>query len=130
MKKTLLGLCALMMILPMGFVLSACFDFIGIGDGDGVIDPDPLTITLSHSVVVINDFSLEQTILVSGTAQGPITLDTSDLPVGVTAEANEDSITVTGVNQGEEINGEFEIVISRDGVSNVLFVMVDLTVID
>jgi len=90
------------------------------------------TMTLTPDAVTVNNGNLVVTSTVGGPVTGDITLDTSDLPAGVTATVNQETgiITVTGVRPGTDvppITGTFEIKVTRGGVTETLEVTVNLT---
>ena len=88
------------------------------------------TVTLTPAAVTINDGALTATSTVGGTATGPITLNTSALPAGVTAAESGGVITVTGVRPAAgqaAISGTFNVTVTRQGVSEILAVAVNLT---
>ena len=94
------------------------------------ISPSPILI-LTPNVVNINNTTTPDfrgTSTASGT--GAITLDTSGLPAGVTATANNTTgvITVTGVPQATAINGTFTIVVTRGGLTANLTVNVNMPI--
>jgi len=100
------------------------------------VDLTPLpSLTVSASTVTINDGNLTVDVTVTGTATGTITLDTSDLPAGVTATVDSATgiITIEGVRPAVgdgDINtaaDPAELVVTREGVSTTILVNVDLT---
>jgi len=90
------------------------------------------TLTLAPDAVTVNNGNLVAASTIGGTATGNITLDTTDLPAGVTAAVNQETgvITVTGVRPSTDvppIAGTFEIEVTRGGVTETLAVTVNLT---
>jgi len=90
------------------------------------------TIVINPFFVTVSDSVLSVVIGVSGTATGPIMLDTSSLPSGVTASINQFAsvITITGVRPNTEntnINGLFNLYVLRQGVWENGGVYVNLT---
>jgi len=63
-----------------------------------------------------------------GTASGTITLDTSALPTGITAEVNQGAgiITITG-DPSTEIAGTFNIIVTRQGIYETLPIVVNFS---
>ena len=88
--------------------------------------PTP-TVILTPASVTINDGNLTETVNVTGTATGEVTLDTAALPTGVTATVYETTITVTGVRQSTAVSGTFTVGVTRQGVTQSLSVTVNLT---
>ncbi|MCL2842865.1 MAG: CotH kinase family protein [Oscillospiraceae bacterium] len=90
----------------------------------------PLVVTLTPETVTITDSALTASVAVTGTAIGTIYLDTSDLPTGVTAAVVDGEIVITGVRPTAEntsIIGIFDLVVTRQGVSETVVVDVNLT---
>jgi hypothetical protein len=90
----------------------------------------PMTISLSPPSVDISDDNLSATITVSGTATGTVTLNTDDLPDGVTATVSGTTITVTGTRPSgadEYIYGSFTVYATRSTRTEAFTVNVDLT---
>jgi hypothetical protein len=124
MKKLskLLVLPAILLMFAVVPILTACG---GNNDNNGG-DPAP-TVTLSPSSVSIGDSTLTATSTVGGTATGDVTLNTSNLPTGVSASVNSATITVTGIRQAAVINGTFTVGVTRGGITQNLSVVVSLT---
>ena len=90
---------------------------------------DQLTLVLTPNEVAINNDNLGAVSVVSGTATGEIELDTAHLPDGVMATVEDDIIIVTGQHpETGQVNsvGSFEIIVTREGVSEILMVNVEL----
>jgi len=88
------------------------------------------TLILTPSTIDVNDANLVASSNVGGTASGITELDTTDLPERVTAVVDNDIITVTGQRPAEgqaDIVGEFEITVTRQGLTETLTVNVNLT---
>ncbi|MCL2828391.1 MAG: InlB B-repeat-containing protein [Oscillospiraceae bacterium] len=87
------------------------------------------SLTLTPDEVEINDEYLTRTVTVGGTAENEITLDYT-APTGVTVAVEGNVITVTGIrpaHTGTAIDTEFDVTVTRGGVSETLTVIVDLT---
>ena len=87
------------------------------------------TLTLTPNAVTISDTNLSATIEVGGTATGNITLDTAELPSGITATASDSSITISGTRGASAIEGSFTIVVTRAGLQQTLAVYTNLTAV-
>ena len=135
-----------------GFTFGGWFETQAYANGttqDGLVNPTTLvenaggytlyarwsvipTLTLTPNTVTVSDTQLEVTSAVSGTVTGTITLDTSALPAGVTATVNQATgvITVTGARPpagSSAITGTFEVLVTREGLTETLVVHVNLT---
>jgi len=87
------------------------------------------TIILTPSDVTINNTNQTVSVTVGGTATGAIVLD-GNLPSGVLATVNGDEITITGTRPeyGQPaIIGNFIVTVTRGGVTETLYVNVNLT---
>ncbi|MCL1844151.1 MAG: leucine-rich repeat protein [Defluviitaleaceae bacterium] len=84
----------------------------------------PPEVTISGTA--FSGASTTVTTAVTGTATGPITLDASDLPAGVTATVSGTNINITGTRPAEgTIDGVFTIEVMRGGYTAFLTVIVD-----
>jgi len=98
---------------------------------------EEITLIVPPLVGWITDADPERRSLIGGNATGPITLDTSDLPAGVTAtvvpvegEEGEYEVVVTGARPApgqQAITGNFTVQITRDDVTRPLAVIVNMT---
>jgi len=84
-------------------------------------------VILTPDSVTINDGNLTASVNVTGTATGAVTLNTATLPTGVTATVSGTTITVTGVRQSTAVSGTFSVGVTRQGVTQNLSVVVNLT---
>ena len=92
--------------------------------------PTASTVTLTPDSVTINDTTLTATASVDGTATGTVTLTTTALPTGVTVAVEGTTITVTGVRPTKKdgsIDGSYTVGVTREGVTQNLTVVVNLT---
>ena len=88
------------------------------------------TVILTPSALTVNDSNLSQTVEVSGTATGTVTLNTSALPDELTAAVSETTVTVTGVRPTTDVSaitGTFNVGVTREGVTQNISVTVNLT---
>jgi len=87
------------------------------------------TLTLTPATITVNDANLVVTSDVGGTATGAITL-VDTLPAGVTVAEVGGVITVTGVRPAvgqPDIVGNYTVTVTRQGLSEMLMVNVNLT---
>ncbi|MCL2016750.1 MAG: hypothetical protein FWG68_10950 [Defluviitaleaceae bacterium] len=93
----------------------------------------PLALTLSPLLLAVDDNNLTAVSVVGGTAAGVISLDTGNLPLGVTATVNATGeIIVTGVRPEEgqpPITGTYSILVTRQETTETLNVTANLTAI-
>lgn len=87
--------------------------------------------TLTPGTAIISTANLTQTVSVGGSATGPITLDTSNLPPGITATVNQvaGTITITAMQPAAgqpAINETFDLLVLRDGIETTLTVIVNI----
>ena len=92
----------------------------------------PPTIILTPDSIIVDDVNLVATLTVEGVATGQITLGINNLPTGVIAEVNQATgvITITAERPAQDqppINGVFDLLVTREGVTAVLTVNVNLT---
>ncbi|MCL2380161.1 MAG: hypothetical protein FWC64_01045, partial [Treponema sp.] len=87
------------------------------------------TVILTPASVTINDGNLTETVNVTGTATGDVTLDASALPANVTATVSGTEITVTGVRQSTAVSDTFIVGVTRQGITQNLSVTVNLTAV-
>jgi|GEM_PF-1956557 len=88
------------------------------------------TVILNPTGVAITNTSLSQTVTVTGTATGDISLDTTALPAGVTAFVSGTTITITGTRPTTDvppIMGMPNILVTRQGVTQPISVNINLT---
>jgi len=122
LKKLLISLAILCLLVPVAFVITGCVN--------GRERDEPATVVLTPNSVTINDESLIATVEVGGTATGTVTIDTDDLPAGVSASVSGTTVTVIGVRptaEGAIISGTPNIVVTRQNVNQNLTVHLNLT---
>jgi len=94
------------------------------------LTPVAPTLTLTPDSVTITDPNLSASVTLGGTAMGAVTLDTSDLPQGVSASVSGNTISVAGMRPAHDqsaIDDTFMITVTRDGITEDLEVIVNLT---
>ena len=85
------------------------------------------TITFEPEYAEINDHNLGQTIHVTGTAIGEITISIAALPANIHAVTSGAAIVITGSPVAANVSGTFNIQVTRENVTRPLPVHVNLT---
>jgi len=129
-----LGSSAITLAAHAGGGLNSSFDIVPLGFMQGSVTvaaaPVP-TLILTPASVTVNDAVLSVSSAVSGTATGAVTLGAYTLPAGVIANVSGTTVTITGIRPphtaAADISGTFTIPVIRDGITEILTVVIDLT---